>query len=412
LKPILLKQRKSRETKGDPMVNLTSRDRMLRTIGHQDVDHIPCSFMSFAILRKRLAEDRYAVAKAEQEMKLDPMLFIPTASRQSRIDHPDLRGLPLNISTEVKIREWREEDRAGRRSVLCKEYETPAGKLDTSVRLSEDWPHEDHIPFIDDYQVPRVIKPLISKPEELEQLEDFLLPPSKEQTETFLQEAEQAKNFSREQGILLAGGWGVGMDMANWLCGMEPLMILMMQQEEFVGQLLSRIHDWNKQRMEVVLSAPVDLYIRRAWYEGCDFVTPRFYKKYLLPLLKQEVELAHERGAKFGYICSSGTKPMLDAYLEAGLDVLIGIDPVQGTHTDMPLMKQKLGNRVCLWGGVSGAVTLEQSVEEEVRNAVQTAIQILAPKGFILSPVDNLTVDTPLTWQNISIFIDEWQKHC
>jgi len=38
------------------------------------------------------------------------------------------------------------------------------------------------------------------------------------------------------------------------------------------------IHIWNMQRMELVLSAPVDLYIRRAWYEGCDFITPSFYR--------------------------------------------------------------------------------------------------------------------------------------
>ena len=87
----------------------------------------------------------------------------------------------------------------------------------------------------------------------------------------------------------------------------------------------------------------VDLYIRRAWYEGCDFVIPKFYKNEVLPRLKAEVDLAHEYGTKFGYICSSGTKPMLDFYPQAGFDVLIGVDPIQGTHTDMPLMKEKLG---------------------------------------------------------------------
>ena len=131
----------------------------------------------------------------------------------------------------------------------------------------------------------------------------------------------------------------------------------------------------------------------------------------ILPRLQVEVDLAHERGAKFGYICSSGTTPMLDYYLEAGIDVLIAIDPIQGTHTDLPLMKEKLGHRVCLWGGVSGAVTVEMGSEEEVRAAVRQAIKTLGPTGFILSPVDNITVDEPLTWRNIDIFIDEWQRH-
>ena len=129
-----------------------------------------------------------------------------------------------------------------------------------------------------------------------------------------------------------------------------------------------------------------------------------------MPQIKVEADLAHEYGARFGYICSSGTRPMLDFYLQAGIDALIGIDPVQGTHTDMPLIKDKLGHRVCLWGGVSGAVTVEQGIEEEVRAAVYTAISTLGPRGFVLSPVDNLTVDAPRTWQNLDVLIDEWVK--
>jgi len=386
------------------MADLTSRERLLRALNLGDVDHIPCCFMSFSALRKRHNEDRYAVARAEQEMGLDPMLFIPTAPRPTRPEHPDLRGLPVRLPADVETREWREGD------VLHKEYVTPRGNLRTSIRLSEDWPHGDHIPFIDDYQVPRAIESLVREPKDLDALRYMLLPPQDEDVARFRQEAEKAHVFVQEHGVLLAGGWGVGMDMANWLCGMQNLMVLMMEQPAFVDDLLEVIHAWNVQRMEVVLSAGVDLYIRRAWYEGCDFVTPRFYRQSILPRLKAEAELAHARGTKFGVICSSGTKPLLDDYLAAGIDVLIGVDPIQGTYTDMPLMREKLGGRVCLWGGVSGAVTVEMGSEEDVRAAVRHAIQTLGPEGFILSPVDNITVDAPQTWQNVDLLIDEWKK--
>ncbi|MCJ7700934.1 MAG: hypothetical protein MUO62_05080 [Anaerolineales bacterium] len=389
------------------MTQLTSRQRLLSAINGGDVDHIPCSFMSFSIMRNKHNQDRLAAAKEELEMGLDPMLFIPSASRWARRDHPDLRGLPVRLHPEVETRIWQEGDALSGR--LYKEYITPAGKLTTSVRLSEDWPHGGHIPFIDDYQIPRADQPLISTPDQLAALQYLLIPPQEADIQAFRAEAEQAKAFADEYGLLLAGGWGVGMDMANWLCGMENLMILMIDQPDFVGQILEMIHQWNKQRMEVVLSAGVDLYIRRAWYEGCDFVTPKFYQRSILPRLKAEVDLAHAYGAKFGYICSSGTKPMLDYYLQAGFDVLLGLDPIQGTHTDMPLMKEKIGSHICLWGGVSAAVTVERGSEAEVRRAVRDAIATLGPMGFILSPIDNLTVDDPLTWQNIDTFIDEWK---
>jgi len=387
------------------MTRLTSRDRLLRALNLEVPDHIPCCFMSFSALRGRHDGDRYEVAKAQQAMGLDAMLFIPSAPRRDRPEHPDLRGLPVRYSPQVEIKEW------GEKGLLHRAYVTPDGTLTTSVRLSEDWPHGDRIPFVDDYQIPRRCDPLVTGPNDLDALRHLFVEPGGGDVLQFDQEVKRARAFVQDKGVLLAGGWGVGMDMASWLCGTQELMILMMQQPDFVDDLLEMIHVWNRQRMEVVLSAPVDLYIRRAWYEGCDFVTPQFFRKAILPRLKVEVDLAHERGARFGYICSSGINPMLDFYLEAGIDVLIGVDPVQGTYTDMATIKRKLRDQICVWGGVSGAVTVEMGTEEEVRAAVQEAINTLGPTGMILSPVDNITVDAPRTWENIEVLIDEWQRH-
>jgi len=41
---------------------------------------------------------------------------------------------------------------------------------------------------------------------------------------------------------------------------------------------------------------------------------------------------------------------------------------------------------------------------------VHHAIEILGPTGFVLSPIDNLTVDVPKTWQNLEAFIEEWKS--
>ncbi|MCJ7660668.1 MAG: hypothetical protein MUO67_16075 [Anaerolineales bacterium] len=392
------------------MNKLTSRQRLLRTLNFEEIDYIPCCFMSFSALRKRLNENMFELSKAELEMGLDSLLFIPAAGRPLRLDHPDLRGLPVRADFAVETNEWRETNQ-GDFDILHKEYITPAGTLSTSVRLSDDWTHGDHIPFIDDYQVPRQLKPLITEPFELDALQYLLTPPSNADVKAYKREAERAHAFVRAYGSLLVGGWGVGMDLANWLCGMHQLMMITMDNPSFARDLLEVIHGWNLTRMKLVLSAPVDLYIRRAWYEGVDFVVPGFFRDVLLPQLRAEADLAHDHGAKFGYICSSGTGPLLDDYAEAGIDVLIGVDPIQGTHTDMQIMKQRLGGKVAMWGGISGAVTVETGSEEDVRSAINEAISTLGPDGFILSPVDNITIDKPLTWQNIDILIDEWRKH-
>ena len=200
------------------MHNSTSRQRMLRALNLQATDHIPCCFMSFTALRKRCNENMYELAKAELAMGLDAMLFIPVAPRSKRLSHPDLRGLPVRHHPDVVVEEWRENTSKGL-GTLHKKYITPGGVISTAVQLSEDWPHGDHIPFIDDYQVPRSLKPLITKPEELEALQYLLIPPQNEDIIQFSQEAKEALQFINKHGVLLAGGWGVGLDMACWLCG-------------------------------------------------------------------------------------------------------------------------------------------------------------------------------------------------
>lgn len=162
----------------------SSREKMLKALSYEPVDHIPCCFMSFTALRQRCHENMYELAKAELAMGFDSMLFIPYTSRDQRPEHPDLRGLPVRFHPNVKITEWHESvQNTG--NILQKEYDTPAGKLTTRVQLTEDWPHGDPIPFIDDYQIPRSVKPLICGIEDLSPLQFLLYPQQEEQNYQF-----------------------------------------------------------------------------------------------------------------------------------------------------------------------------------------------------------------------------------
>ena len=296
------------------MAKLTSRERMARTIALQDADHTPCCLMSFSALRKRLGYDRYAVVRAQLDMGLDAMLFIPSAPRPARPDHPDLRGLPVRCAAAVTMEEWCESGAGGDR--LIKRYVTPAGSLTTIMRLDRDWPYGDHIPFIGDYQMPRIQQPLVTEAGDLAALSYLMPPPHDADVAEYEDEVTKARAFSGEHGVLLAGGWGVGVDMVYWLCGMQSLMVLMHEQPGFVTDLLEMVHVWNRQRMAVVLSAPVDLYIRRAWYEGCDFITPRFYRNAVLPRLKAGKDaVLVERVENMRSLCQAGHRMQGGAFV-------------------------------------------------------------------------------------------------
>lgn len=65
-----------------------------------------------------------------------------------------------------------------------------------------------------------------------------------------------------------------------------------------------------------------------------------------------------------------------------------------------------------MWGGVSGAVTVELGTEQDTKKAVIEAVEILGKDGsFILSPVDNVREDTERAWRNTRVFIETWKRH-
>jgi uroporphyrinogen decarboxylase len=192
---------------------------------------------------------------------------------------------------------------------------------------------------------------------------------------------------------------------------MTDLVLLALDDPDFVQDLFHLIERWNRKRMEVMLDAGLDLFVRRAWYASSDLWSPALYRRFILPTLQRDAHLVHQAGAKFGYIMTTGQMPLLHLLLESGIDVLIGVDPVQGKGMDLASMKTELGGRVCLWGGVNGFVTVERGTPDEVRAEVQQALATLAPGGgFILSPVDNVTADTDRAWANVNTLIKEWQR--
>jgi len=388
----------------------TSRERMLRALRHQDVDHAPCAFMSFSAMRGR-CQDAYEVVERELDLGLDSLMFIPSSWRNIRPNHTDLRGLPVRLPTWVDTRLWMEELPGEQYPVLHKEYRTPTGTLTTLVRKTEDWPHGNFVPLMEDYQIPRAIKPLVTNQDDLNVLRSLLQPPSAEDVAEFHREVERARAFCAHHGILLAGGWGVGADMVGWLCGLQQMALMSLDQPELLQDLLDTIAAWNAQRMRVILEAGVDVYIRRGWYEGTDFWSPALYRRFLLPLLQREAALAHEHDTLFGYIMTTGALPMIPNLLQTDIDVLIGVDPLQAGPAPMETLRDALGGRICLWGGVNGALTVEEGTPAQVREAVEYALTTMhGTNGFILSPVDNVCAITRNAWRNVDVLVEAWQQ--
>ena len=380
---------------------------MLAALSCQEPDHTPCSFMIFGALKEHCASYAEFVER-QVTMGLDVIVELPPRPPVVVNDYYNLHGLPVSYDPRVEIKEWVERQPGEHWPIMVKEYHTPSGVLRTEVRQTNDWRWGDHVPLFDDYLAPRSKKFLVTQPEDLEALKYLLVPLSDPEVTAFREESEPALAEARKHNLLVAGGWGGAADVIAWLTGFEPMVFMAIDQPGFLRDLLDLVATWNRRRLEVLLDAGIDLYIKRIFYESTDFWSPRLYRKFLLPVLRADTELAHQAGAKVSGMMTTGTLPLVDLLVEAGLDAITGIDPAV---TNLTTIKTNAGGRIALWGGMNGYSTVEQGTPDAVRAEVRRALDIMSPGGgFILSPVENVRDPSQKTLDNVAVLVDEWKR--
>ncbi len=384
---------------------------MLAAISGEPSDYTPCSFMLFSSLHGRCASDREYVER-QLEMGLDAVAHV------GHLNHT--MHLTGTLHPDAQYSQWVEEQDGVKH--FCRRIDTPAGPLTGRVRQRNGWPTEDAFPLMSDWIVPRAEEVLVKPEQDLEKLKYVLGPFKDSDIDVLRREAAAAKELADRHGLLLVGGWkglqgdpGVmGCDAMAWLSGMVDVMVLSLTKPDVITEYANIIHEWNMRQIGIYLDVTeADLIIRRAWYENTEFWTPAAYRDIVAPTIRREAELVHQAGRKYGYIITTAFEPIIDDILDAGVDVLIGLDPKEGKGTDMAAVKARFAERGrATWGGVSGAMTVELGTAEETEDAVREALAVLgAGGGFILSPVDNVSGDTEQVWANTQTFIDTWQKH-
>ena len=390
-----------------PINSLSPREKMLAAFNFEQIKYTPCSFMMYKGLLTNSKSYLHFLQK-QLDFGLEPFAMIPPRSPVVVNDHYNLHGIAVNFDPSVEVKEWIEERKGEVFPIMVKEYYTPAGNLRAEVRQTEDWRWGDHVPIFDDYITPRTVKYLITEPEEIDALQYLLAAPTAEEKTAIRKESDLVFNFAKENNLLTLGGWGVGADMLGWIYGFENMIYTAMDKPDLLEKMLQIISEWNQARMIALLELGIDIYTKRAWYETCNFWSPKTFEIFLLPIIKKEADLAHQYNAKYGYIATDKVSPLLPLLRESGIDVLIGIDP----HAyDLNETKQALDGKVCLWGGVNGHLTVEIGTENEVRVEVQNAMRELSPGGgFILSPVDNVREDDEVSRRNVAALIYEWKK--
>ena len=318
-------------------------------------------------------------------------------------------SVPWSIHPDVKIRNFIKPN-----ALLCREYETPLGILKHIVRKTDEiqppgWVIQTRqVELFEDFNIPRGVKHIISSSDDIDKLIYLLCPPTDEQMESFNEKMKKIKAFSEERGVMVQGWSAFGMDGIVWLCGAEEAVIMAMENPSQFRMLTDIMFEFDKMRTEIMLSTgKVDMIVQRGWYSSTDFWSPKLFRKFVLPRLKELVEIVHQSGALFAYVMTTGLMAMLDELKEAKIDLLYFVDPVQDT-INMREFKERVGGAFAVAGGVNSGVTLGSGKQDDIKNSVFSAIETFGKdEKFILSPVDALFPDTPE--ESFETMVNAWK---
>ena len=360
---------------------LTSRERILRTLAGEPVDHVPVAFSGIChgdmgFLRSHFFD---AFGEADYLLSLGADAAVTVSAG-------------LNITREgVEIRDGEETAPGGER-LRFREYMTPEGALRQAVRLGGAYP-DGPVALFSDAHVPprRSAKYLVDSPDELAALRCLLRAPTPAEVAPSLVHAAEVRRFCDARGILMSGTLqGVG-DPLMWLSGVENVLFAAMDEPEFLDEYVDIVSRWSMAHLRLRLDMGVGLILRRGWYESADFWSPALYERFLLGPLRREVELAHDAGVKYAYVMNSGVTPLAGLIRQAGVDILTNTEPEKD---DLRVIKGVIGGAVTMCTGVNNYHVLEAGGEDEVEAAVVRAMEELAPGGrFILSPSDSINYE-------------------
>jgi len=176
-----------------------------------------------------------------------------------------------------------------------------------------------------------------------------------------------------------------------YLMGLDNILMNFLAEPEMVALVMNKVLQCNMQIVRRAIRAGAEIIVLGDDYAGNNgpMMSPSLFREFILPPLKQMVDMIHEEGAFCIKHSDGDLYPLLDMIVSAGPDGINPIEPVAGM--ELKKVKQLVGDKVCLTGNIDCAHLLPFGTAEQVRKAVRQAIADAAPGGgYILTSSNSI----------------------
>lgn len=358
------------------MINVTSRERVLRILNRKEVDRVPMDFGGTVVTsmdyhaHKRLK--KYLNISDDNDLIIDYSMGTVEPCEQIKVMfESDFRRVSLNY---------------GAPRIIDGEFENGFG-----IKFRKAEPHE----YYD-----MIYHPLAEA--NIEDIENIKMP-DPDNPELYFGLRDKAKDLYENSPYAVVADFGVPgfYETSQKLRGYENLACDLLIDKEFVKALYGRLLGLQKKFFKNYLGQ-VGKYVQVIGYAEDLGMQDRLqmsvdtYREVIKPYHKEIFKFIHEQADVKILLHSCGSiYPLIDDLIDAGVDIL---NPVQTRAKDMdPIrLKENFGNRIIFWGGIDEQHVLPYGTRQEIFAEVEKMIGIMSVNGgYILAPGHNIQEDTP-----------------
>ena len=364
---------------------MTSKDRLLAAIRHQEPDYVPISPRHIPYVKERYGgTDLPACMAFIDEFGWDQLLWYPVNGchdyfyfQHRFVDYQDVDVVSVELHLE------KDEEKINVRRTIT----TPAGKL-TDRRVH---PKPGYTYGLGPN--PELVEPLIKTREDIEKMK-FLLPDLTDYKVTNLKPAEKIMG---DKGIVeLRPHRGVDHMLVDSV-GIQQAMLLYYDDREMLDEVLRILNEDYEKRLKATIDAK-PLVIFESWYNSSLSTgwSPEAWRELFKPYIKRHSEMVRDAGIYFHFYDDGKVMSILDDIADIEPDIFSTLCPPPLADVDLKAVKEKLGRKTCLMGYID-LLIIKQGTPEEVTEQVRYAISTAAKGGgYILGTNDAIREGTPL----------------
>jgi uroporphyrinogen decarboxylase len=135
-------------------------------------------------------------------------------------------------------------------------------------------------------------------------------------------------------------------------------------------------------------------------------ISPKMYRELLKPVHADFIRFIKARTrAKVLFHSDGDVAPLIEDFIEIGVDILNPIQTSASKMSDLPSLKKRFGDNIVFCGGIDSHRILPYGCVADVREEVRRVIQMLGPGGgCMIGAVHTVMNDVPP--ENVLAMVD------